>query len=111
MKRPEKRERENLGRIFYTMIKVSPSPNNPISPDFGRYRIRIEPIFSLDTPLLTNYVVGVIKDKEYLIVKTTISISQFSSFYDIKEFKVTGGLMTLRDVLGEIKNEKGRVES
>jgi hypothetical protein len=108
MKRLEQRERENLGRIFYTMIRVS--PDNPISPVFGRYRIRIEPIFSLDT-LLPTYAVGVIKDKEYLIIKTTILINQFSSSYDIKEFKVTGGLMTLRDVLGEIKNEKNRVES
>jgi hypothetical protein len=108
MKRLEQRERENLGRIFYTMIRVS--PDNPISPDFGRYRIRIELIFSPDT-LLPIYIVGVIKDKEYLIVKTSILIDQFSGSYDIKEFKVTGGLMTLRGVLEEIKNEKGRVES
>jgi hypothetical protein len=108
MKRLEQRERENLGRIFYTMIRVS--PDNPISPDFGRYRIRIEPIFTLNT-FFPTYVVGVIKDKEYLIIKTIFHINQFSSSYDIEEFKVTGGLMTLRDVLGEIKNENGRVES
>ena len=100
MKRLEQRERENLGRIFYTMIRVS--PDNPISPDFGRYRIRIGSIFTLDT-FFPTYVVEVIKNKEYPIIKTTILINQFSSSYDIKEFKVTGGLMTLRDVLGEIK--------
>ena len=108
MKRKEVRLREELGRIFYTIIKLS--PNNPISPNFGRYRIRIEHVFNMDS-LFPTYVVGIIKDKEYLIIKTIIHINQFSSFYNIKEFKVTGGLMTLREVLGEIKNEKGRIKS
>lgn len=104
MKRKEVRLREELGRIFYTIIKLS--PGYPISSDLGRYRIRIESIFTLDS-LLPTYAVGVIKDKEYLIIKTVIHINQFSSSYDVREFKVTGGLMTLREVLGEIKNEKG----
>ena len=104
MKRIEKRERENLGRIFYIMIQTNnTSFTNPLSLHFGKTLIiNIIQVASIET-LLPVYKVGIIMDWD-IVGGVSMSVSRLiGSCYEIREFKMAGGLKRIREVMKIIR--------
>ena len=83
MKRSEKRERENLGRIFYTIIQIA----------------------SIETPLPV-YNVGVMIGWN-IVGEASITVNEWSSRYEVNRFKMEGGLKRIREIKKIILNEAG----
>jgi hypothetical protein len=104
MKRSEKRERENLARIFYTMIQTIPSFTNSLSIRISKTLvINIIQVASIET-LLPVYKVSVIMGWN-IIGEVSMSVSLLGSRYEIeiREFKMAGGLKRIREVMEIIR--------
>ena len=102
MKRSEKRERENLARIFYTMIQTNLSFTNSLSLHISKTLvINIIQVASIET-LLPVYKVGVIMRWD-IVGEVSMSISLLESHYEIREFKMAGGLKRIREVMEIIR--------
>ena len=102
MKRSEKRERENLARIFYTMIQTNPSIANPLSLHIGKTLIiTIIPTASIET-LFPIYNIGVMIGWN-VVGEVSITINKWSSRYEVNKFKMVGGLKRIREVMEIIR--------
>ena len=107
MKRSERRERENLVRIFYTIIQTiqtnSPSLNF-IPIHFGETLvITVIQIASTETPLPV-YNVGVMIGRD-IVGEASITVNKWGSRYEINKFKMEGGLKRIREIKKIILNE------
>lgn len=102
MKRLEQRERENLGRIFYTIIQTNSPFLDPLSIQFGKTLvIKIIQIASIETPLPV-YNVGVMIGRD-IVGEASITVNKWSSCYEVNKFKMKGGLKRIREVMKLIK--------
>ena len=102
MKRSEKRERENLARIFYTMIQTNLSFTNPLSLHISKTLvINIIQVASIET-LLPVYKVDVIMGWN-IVGEVSMSVSLIESRYEIRKFKMVGGLKRIREVMKIIR--------
>ena len=104
MKRLEQRERENLARIFYTIIQTNSPFLDSLSINFGKTLvITINQVASIKTPLPV-YNVGVMVDWNIVVVgEASITVNKWSSRYEINKFKMEGGLKRIREVMELIK--------
>ena len=101
MKRSEKRERENLARIFYTMIQTNLSFTNSISLHIGETLvINIIQVSSIET--LFPVYIGVIMGWD-IVGEVSMSVSLLESRYEIRKFKMAGGLKRIREVMKIIR--------
>jgi hypothetical protein len=100
MKRLEKRERENLVRIFYTIIK-----NNDYSFTFvsGNFQINIQQSAIPETPLLTYNIAVIRTDETYFEFVISFSISMGYEKYEVRNFKSLGGCKVIREVIRAMK--------
>ena len=104
MKRSEKRERENLGRIFYTIIQINSPFLDPLSIRFGKTLvITIIQVASIETPLPV-YNVGVMVGWN-IVGEASITVNKWSSSYEVNKFKMEGGLKRIREIKKIILNE------
>lgn len=104
MKRSEKRERENLGRIFYTIIQINSPFLDPLSIRFGKTLvITIIQVASIETPLPV-YNVGVMVGWN-IVGEASITVNEWSSSYEVNKFKMEGGLKRIREIKKIILNE------
>lgn len=103
MKRSEKRERENLARIFYTIIQTN-SPLDSLSIHFGKtIVIKIIQVASIETPLPV-YNVDVMVGWN-IVGEVSITVNKWSSRYEVNKFRMEGGLKRIREVMKIILNE------
>ena len=104
MKRSEKRERENLARMFYTIIQTNSPFLDPLSIHFGKTLvITIIQTASIETPLPV-YNVGVMVGWN-IVGEASITVNKWSSCYEINKFKIEGGLKRIREIKKIILNE------
>lgn len=104
MKRSEKRERENLGRIFYTIVQANSPFLDPLSIHFGKTLvITIIQTASIETPLPV-YKVGVMIGWD-IVGEASITVNKWSSCYEVNNFKMEGGLKRIREIKKIILNE------
>ena len=108
MKRSEKRERENLGRVFYTIIQTN--TNSPLLDSFSVYFgktlvITIIRVASIETPHPV-YSVGVMVGWN-IVGEASITVNEWSSRYEVNKFKMEGGLKRIREIKKIILNEAG----
>ena len=104
MKRSEKRERENLARIFYTIIQTNSPFLDSLSINFGKTLvITIIHIASFETPLPV-YKVGVMLGWD-IVGEASITVNKWSSRYEVNKFKMDGGLKRIREIKKIILNE------
>ena len=103
MKRLEKRERENLSRIFYTIIK-----NNNCSFSFirGNFQINIQQVAIPETPLPTYNIVVIKTEETYFEFVISFSISMGYGKYEVRNFKSTTGCKVIKEVIKVMKNEE-----
>ena len=106
MKRLEQRERENLGRIFYTIIQTNSPFLDSLSIRFGKTLvITVIPVASIETPLPV-YNVGVMVGWN-IVGEASITVNEWSSSYEVNKFKMEGGLKRIREIKKIILNEAG----
>ena len=104
MKRSEKRERENLVRMFYTIIQTNSPFLDSLSIHFGKTLvITIIQIASIETPLPV-YNVGVMVGWN-IVGEASITVNEWSSRYEVNKFKMEGGLKRIREIKKIILNE------
>ena len=104
MKRSEKRERENLARMFYTIIQTNSPFFGPLSIHFGKILvITIIQTASIETPLPV-YNVGVMIGWN-IVGEASITVNEWSSRYEVNKFKMEGGLKRIREIKKIILNE------
>ena len=102
MKRSEKRERENLARMFYTIIQTNSPFLDSLSIHFGKTLvITIIQVASIETPLPV-YKVGVMIGWN-IVGEASITVNDWSSCYEVNKFKMEGGLKRIREVMELIK--------
>ena len=103
MKRPEQRERKNLGRIFYTIIQINSPFLNSLSIRFGKTLvITIIQVASIETPYPV-YNVGVMVGWN-IVGEASITVKEWS-LYEVNKFKMEGGLKRIREIKKIILNE------
>lgn len=104
MKRLEKRERENLSRIFYTIIK-----NNDYSFTFtfarGNFQLNIQQSAIPETPLQTYKITVIRTDETYFefVISFSISIGNYGNF-EVRNFKSTNPNV-IKEVIKAMKYE------
>ena len=103
MKKLEKRERENLSRIIYTIIKVSLSA--PLILVRGKFEIRIQRFDIPETPLPTYSIVIIRTDETYFEFVISLSISLGYEKYEVRNFKSLGGCKVIKEVIKAMKDE------
>lgn len=102
MKRSEKRERENLARIFYTIIQANLSFTSPLTLRINKTLvISIIQVASIET-LLPVYNISVIIGWN-IVGEVSMSVSLLGSHYEIRKFKMAGGLKRIREVMEIIR--------
>ena len=104
MKRLEKRERENLSRIFYTIIK-----NNDYSFTFtfarGNFQLNIQQSAIPETPLPTYKITVIRTDETYFEFVISFSISMGYGNYEVRNFKLAVNPNVIKEVIKAIKHE------
>ena len=104
MKRSEKRERENLARIFYTIIQTNLSFTSPLTLHIGKTLvINIIQVAPIETPLPV-YNIGVMIGWN-IVGEASITVNKWSSRYEVNKFKMVGGLKRIREIKKIILNE------
>lgn len=104
MKRSEKRERESLAKIFYTIIQTNSPFLDSLSINFGKTLvITIIQVVSFETPLPV-YKVGVMLGWD-IVGEASITVNKWSSRYEVNKFKMDGGLKRIREIKKIILNE------
>ena len=105
MKRLEKRERENLSRIFYTIIKNNDDYSFKSTFVRGNFHISIQQVAIPETPLPTYSIVIIREDRTYfeLIISFSISIGNYGNF-EVRNFKSTNPNV-IKEVIKAMKYE------
>ena len=101
MKKLEKRERENLVRIFYTIIKDN---NYSFSFVRGKFEINIQQVAILETPLPTYSIVIIKASETYITLAISFSISMGYGKYEVRNFKSINPNV-IREVIKAMKDE------
>ena len=102
MKRLEQRERENLGRMFYTILQANSPFLDHLSIHFGK-TLLITIIRIAETPLPV-YNVGVMVGWN-IVGEVSITVNNWDSRYEVNKFKMEGGLKRIREIKKIILNE------
>ena len=102
MKRLEKRERENLVRIFYTIIKDNDCSFTFVS---GNFQINIQQSAIPETPLPTYNIVIIRTDETYFEFVISFSISMGYGNYEVRNFKLAVNPNVIKEVIKAIKHE------
>ena len=104
MKKLEKRKRENLSRIFYTIIK-----NNDNDRYFtfvrGSFKINIQQVAIPETPLPTYSIVIIRTDETYHTLAISFLISMGYGKYEVRNFKLAVNPNVIKEVIMAIKHE------
>jgi hypothetical protein len=104
MKRSEKRERENLARMFYTIIQTNSPFLDPLSIHFSKTLvITIIQTASIETPLPVYNVCVMVGWN--IVGEASITVNEWSSRYEVNKFKMEGGLKRIREIKKIILNE------